>query len=427
MERIKFKTNFYLEKRKGKNGQFIESNMPILMTFSFEGKRLQYYTGYRIDLKAWDTAKQEVKRNNVNTDGISSVEINSELTKLKSLTESIYRKSYANDETLSVEDLRNELKNQLKKKPSKTGFFEYYDQFMETEGKANDWTAGTYTKFRVIRKQLLRFQEVTRQKVEFDRMNESFFMKWLDFQRDKLGHRNTTLSKNLRILKWFLKWTVRKRFNKNPYFEDFKPKFKGITRSSKIVYLDWQELMSLYNMEISKNYLEQVRDVFCFCCFTGLRYSDVKNLKRSDIKENTIEFITVKTDEYLPIDLNDYSRAILEKYKDIPFKNDKCLPVISNQKMNEYLKELGKVAGIDEPVTVVYFKGAERIEETFKKYELLSTHVGRKTFVTNAFFFNIPAEVIMAWTGHKDHKTMENYYKIVAGQKQREMKKFNQE
>ena len=84
-----------------------------------------------------------------------------------------------------------------------------------------------------------------------------------------------------------------------------------------------------------------------FCCYTGLRYSDVAKLRRSDFKENHIEVTTVKTADSLIIELNRHSRAILEKYNDVAFEGDKVLPVISNQKMNDYIKELGKLAGID--------------------------------------------------------------------------------
>ena len=81
--------------------------------------------------------------------------------------------------------------------------------------------------------------------------------------------------------------------------------------------------------------LERVRDVFLFQCFTGLGYSDVFNLRRSDIKGDYMEVTTVKTSDSLIIELNDHSRAILEKYKDVEFENDKALPVITNQKMND--------------------------------------------------------------------------------------------
>lgn len=106
-------------------------------------------------------------------------------------------------------------------------------------------------------------------------------------------------------------------------------------------------------MAIPKKYLEQVRDVLCFTCFTGLRYSDVYNLKKSDAKDDYIEITTIKTKDSLLIDLNTYSRAILEKYNDIPYPNGKALPVISNQKFNEYLKELGGFAEINDPETVI--------------------------------------------------------------------------
>lgn len=100
----------------------------------------------------------------------------------------------------------------------------------------------------------------------------------------------------------------------------------------------------------TKQALERVRDVFFFQCFTGLSYSDVFNLRRSDIKGDHIEVTTVKTSDSLIIELNDHSKAILEKYKDVEFENDKALPVITNQKMNDYLKELAELAEINELV-----------------------------------------------------------------------------
>ena len=102
---------------------------------------------------------------------------------------------------------------------------------------------------------------------------------------------------------------------------------------------------------------------------------------------------TVKTSDSLIIELNDHSKAILEKYKDVEFENDKALPVITNQKMNDYLKELAELAEINELVWQIYYKGNERIDEVTPKYALLGTHAGRRTFICNALALGIPPQV----------------------------------
>jgi integrase len=166
--------------------------------------------------------------------------------------------------------------------------------------------------------------------------------------------------------------------------------------------------------------------VFCFTCFTSLRYSDVAKLSRSDVKGTFISIVTQKTTDGLKIELNKYSKAILDKYKDIPFQNNKALPVISNVRMNIYLKELGQLAGLNDPQRIVYFKGNQRLEEVYPKYELLTTHCGRRTFIINALYLGIPAEVVMKWTGHSDFKAMKPYVKIVDELKEQQMNKFNE-
>lgn len=87
--------------------------------------------------------------------------------------------------------------------------------------------------------------------------------------------------------------------------------------------------------------LAKTRDLFCFCAFTSLRYSDMASLKRIDVDGDKIYITTQKTNDRLLIDLSKNAKAILEKYKDEQFQFGLALPVISNQKMNHYLKDLG--------------------------------------------------------------------------------------
>ena len=424
---IKCKVNFYPEKRKDNSGKLKSENVPIFMFFSFSGKRMVYYTGYRIDLDKWDSENQKVKRNCFNGDGISATIINSHLDQLRMTVTDIYTEQKAVKKTPSIQYVRDELRIRIGEEKKTSSFFDRFSSFIESESQANTWTEGTITKFWTNYNHLQDFETKKRFKIDFENIDDTFFNKYVAFQRDDLLHRNTTIAKNLKIFKWFMNWATRKGYNKNLAYKDYNPELKGTIRSQKIIFLTWEELMHLYKLEVKKHYLAQVRDVFCFCCFTGLRYSDVNNLKHSNIKGDTIEITTIKTEDPLIIDLNQYSKAILEKYKDAQYEEDRCLPVISNQKFNVYLKELGQEAKFNEPETIVYYKGNERKEETLQKWQLLSTHVGRKTFVSNAIYFNIPAEVIMSWTGHKDHKILENYYKITGKQKQREMNKFNKQ
>ena len=93
--------------------------------------------------------------------------------------------------------------------------------------------------------------------------------------------------------------------------------------------------------------------------------------------------------------------------------------------MNEHLKTMGEVVGLDEPQRIVYFKGSQRYEEVYPKYALLTTHCGRRTFIVNALRLGVPSEVIMKWTGHSDYKAMKPYIKIVDKLKVSEMDKFN--
>ena len=156
-----------------------------------------------------------------------------------------------------------------------------------------------------------------------------------------------------------------------------------------------------------------------------MRYSDVARLKKENITEDSINIVTQKTSDRLKIELNKYSKSILDKYSDRFFKNNLALPIKSNQKMNEYLKKVGMLAGLDAMLTIVRFHGAERIETTHRKYELISTHCGRRTFVVNALYLGIPSEVIMKWTGHSDYRAMKPYVAIIDDLKRQEMDKFN--
>jgi integrase len=117
----------------------------------------------------------------------------------------------------------------------------------------------------------------------------------------------------------------------------------------------------------------------------------------------------------------------MSKYEEVHFKGNVVFPVIANQNMNSSLHLLFKLAGFNDPIKIVYYQGNERKEELIPKYELISTHAGRRTFICMALSKGIPPSVVMKWTGHSDYKAMKPYIDIADDVKEEYMKKFDDE
>ena len=425
---IKRNIIFTLESRK-KDGVLIVENVPIRMRVNFASKRIEFTTGYRIDAAKWDTDKQRVRNGCTNRLKQSASEINASLLGYYTEVQEIFKK-FEVEEIMPTPEQIKEAFNALHKpieevkqrKLTPNAFYKAFDEFVRDCGRQNDWTDSTYEKFAAVKNHLMNF----RTELTFDFFDEKGLNDYVTYLRDVKEMRNSTIGKQLSFLKWFLRWAFKKGVHQNNAYDSYKPKLKSTQK--KIIFLTWEELNKLREFEIpaAKQALDRVRDVFLFQCFTGLRYSDVFNLRRSDIKGDHIEVTTVKTSDSLIIELNNHSKAILDKYKDVAFEDDKVLPVITNQKMNDYLKELAELVGIDEPVRQTYYRGNERIDEVTPKYALLGTHAGRRTFICNALALGIPPQVVMKWTGHSDYKAMKPYIDIADDIKANAMSKFNQ-
>lgn len=422
---IKRSLSFFLEKRKDAAGQLITSNVPIRMSITFVGKRVMFFAGYRVDASKWDAKKQRAKNNTTHGNGVTHSDINDKLDRLGSGINSFFKACEVKGVTPTFSDVKEEFSRLVNDKTKRVDtFYGAFDTFVKMVGKENSWSPETYEKFSILRNHLKSFDE----NLSFEAFTSDKILDYVAHLREKKGNRNTTIAKNLDFVKWFLKWASKSGHPVAASALDFRPKLKGTDGAiKKVIFLTIDELKALYalNFDSNKGYLERVRDVFVFCCFTGLRYSDVYNLKKADDRGDSIEFVTKKTSDLLRVQLNKYSRAILDKYRDLPLPGNKALPVITNQKMNDYLKELGQVAGFNTPETIVYFRGNERIEEVHPKYALLSTHCARKTFVTNLIYMGVSDHVIRQWTGHRDSKSFDVYHRMIDEIKGREMSKFD--
>lgn len=447
--RIKHKISFKLRAYGKKVTSF-----QIQMHVTFNCQRLVVSTGCQLSsLESWDNKTQLVCQGYIGPKGETDISINTELRRLRDEMETVFKYFEVNDVSPSVKQVLDKYMERLNgtkpkateqtlRKNTEPKFFEVFQLFVSECGDKNAWTKATFEKMTALKEDLTTFNK----NVGFSDLTESgltAFVKYLreekilktprkkkgdreDYdQEDIIGLKNSTIQKKLEYLSWFMNWATEQGYNTNMAYKKFRPALK--TTQRRVIYLDKKELAQLksFNIPQDKGYLENVRDVFLFCCFSGIRHSDVFNLKRSDIKDNHFEITTVKTADSISIELNSVTREILDKYKEFTFPEDKALPVISNQPMNRDLKELCRLAGINEQVRVTTYKGNQRKDEIKQKWELIGTHTGRRTFIVNCLSLGIAPNVVMKWTGHADYKSMKPYIDIVDAIKVSEMTKLD--
>ena len=429
---------FSLEKRKDKStGELLTKNLPIKLNYSFDGKRFEYFTGLKIDLDKWDDGLERDKNGNLlgkkrlhkgmaRRNTAESPKINKELNRLGSEFTNLYDTAIALKIPITLEYLRDGLKNSKNKglNSGDKNIFDVFDEFIELNKVS--LAENTIKKYTSTLNHLKKYCG-NRRNISFYDVSLTFIEKFKNFLITKCGENeqgvtHNTVVKYMSTFIGFLRWSKKRGYNKNFEFEKYENEAE---KEPAIIYLTWDELMHLYNLKIDNEYLAQVRDVFCFGCFTGQRYGDYKRLLHkhiiNDIWVNVPEKGHLSQALYIP--LNKYAKAIIKKYKGL--SDGPVLPVISNQKMNEYLKELGELAELFDYVTIYKFKGSERVEKTYMKYEVLKTHTMRKTFVTNALALGMQSDMVKEFTGHKNDKDFNRYKVVLAESKIKAMDLFN--
>ena len=430
-------TGFYLDKRTDKHG-----DCPIRVSARAAGGRLLTSIGYSIAPAKWDSASQQVKpgteKNPItNAKGIPAATINARIAAIKAA----FAQLEAMPGGATIEGFQAALdaltgkaekaaQAATKGRPAqlpKSIVITYFELFLREESARSQWAPATLAKMRSFQNSLEEYNSA----LTFADFNESGIDGYINHLR-KQGHEETSIQKRYSNLKWFLAWAIRKGYCSETAIQTYRPKFKVLAKP--VIFLTRPELLKLYNYQIPANQtkvtlkdsagreyektieeaggLAKARDLFCFCAFTSLRYSDMAALKRTDITGDSIIITTQKTNDRLEIPLNKYSRAILEKYAGLNDPRGLALPVITNQKMNDYLKDLCELCDFREAVSKVYYKGGQRIEETREKWELVGTHAARRTFICYALTKGIPPQIVMKWTGHSDYKAMKPYIDI---------------
>jgi site-specific recombinase XerD len=361
------------------------------------GDTLALNTGERIQPELWDKEAQRANlrktKDKILKGSLKSINqyLNSYENKVYDIVRSIRIKEFNAGFGLVTDELRKHFNRR------DTSFFSVYDEFLKS--KRLTVNRSSMQKYERLRSLLFEYEKNSREKLRFDNISPLFFEKFYSFLIDKKKLLNNSAHKTIQFFKSFLIWSNTNNFTDNTSYKTFKSK----SEQNEVIYLTEQELMALYNMKLDSDRLGRV----------------IENLSRDDIKGSTWNLRTQKTKDIIQIPLSGFALSILAKYGDW----EKPLPVISNQKMNMYLKELCKKAKINDTVKIVQYRGKERIEKTFKKYEIIGSHTARRTFISLSLQKGMKPDVIMAITGHKTYRMMQKYLKIADETKRDEMDK----
>jgi integrase len=324
----------------------------------------------------------------------------------------IDRVAYNADMVVSM--LRESSKPVLKKSELKYEVIEFINKYISDHEATR--VKGSLSVYKSLINHLKSFVDFTGYNLQFSSVDVALFQAFQNYLITDTNLMNITISKQLSTFKTLLNYARTMGISVSDKYRDFRIKREEL----EVIALNDEEFERLFDFDFSnmKKY-ERVRDVFCFSCVSGLRYSDLLQLKQEHITENEVNLRVQKTKQLLNIPLNKYSKSILSRYKG----ELKPLPVISNQKMNKYIKEICQLAEINTPIEIVRYKGAVKIPTTYPKYELMSVHVGRKTFATLSLLKGMNYEVAMSITGHKDYKSFSRYVRVAQKEKQIAMSK----
>jgi len=243
---------------------------------------------------------------------------------------------------------------------------------------------------------------------DFIDINKDFYNDFLSFLTNRktketpAGMTKNTIGTKIKILKTFLNAATPKYLSSDQYRD-----YKKLTEESQNIYLTPEELQGFYELDLTdKPALERTRDLFLVGCWTGLRYSDWGKVKPENIDGEFLTIYQEKTGQKVVIPIHPTVRIVLNKY-------DGNLPrTISNQKFNEYLKEIARLADLKEAFTKQTTRAGKKRTVIKPKWQMVTTHTARRSFATNAYDMGIPSITIMAITGHRTETSFLKYIKM---------------
>ena len=377
----------------------------IYLFYNFNQQRLKVSTKLSIPPAQWLVKSQRAvatKKYPQNAD------LNLRLDQYQAGVNQAFLRLQTHGEPITPETLKAELEIELGAERLSTKPVMLAD-FAErlTAELAGSRAANTLQVYRSSIQHLRDFEKYSRRRYDFTAINLEFYNKFTDYLSTKKGHAPNTVGKIIKTLKSFLTEAVERKLHTNL---DYKSKrFKVEKEETEAIYLTVPELTTLTHLDLpAGSSLANVRDIFIFGAFTGLRFSDLVQLSKVAVSgkpgQKVLKVRTQKTDKVVVIPLHPLAELILARNEGHPPK------AYSNPATNRLLKQLAVKAGFTAPVEVSTAAG----KAVKQKWELVTTHTARRSFCTNAYLANIPLPAIMALSGHSKTQTFMSYIRITA-------------
>lgn len=403
-----FKTKFFIRVSKKHD----EVNLRIRVT---NGRKFDLWalTGYQINPDFWNNDKGMIRQR---AEFKNSKQFERKLTELSDFIKDEYYNisdDKANNDWLNtvIDKFHNPQKYITTKQMT---FFEYLEYFVNNSDKrltGNGKPIGKSIRqeYRTSQKYLTEFAEYQNNVFDFADIDLEFYNDFVNFMRTEKKINTNTIGRRIRTLKTILNQATED--GQNNCFKYKSKRFKAYSEESENTYLNKQELMQLYEYDLTdKPYLDRVRDLFIVACYTGLRFSDLHKLKPENITDDILYLKQTKTGDKIEVPIHSIVWEIINKY------NGTLPSMISNQKFNDYIKIASRLAGIDAKFTKTITENGLSFDKTYCKYEVISSHTARRSFCTNAYYDRIPTSIIRKISGHKTESAFLTYIKADVGE-----------
>lgn len=373
---------------KGKTNK--QGKCPLKCRLTYKGERKPFAIGFFINPECWNNKIQEAVPTNEENNFL-----NTQLSLIKTKINQAFLFLQVNNPDFDINDLYNQyLGKSLQKN---VGLIEVYDEYLKRIHKliGKELKLVTYNKYKESKVHLVDFiyWKMKTKDIKLNALKANFIVDYEYFLKTEKNFQTGTIYKAIQRFRKVVRYAVGNDYlGKDPFML-----YKSLRPKKELVYLTKEELKALEDYDFRQSRLEQVKDMFVFCCYTGLAFNEMVRLEDIHIivgfdGNKWIKMTREKTNRDIAIPLLQISTTIIEKYYNNI--NQYVFPSISNQKFNSYLKEIADVVGINKNLT---------------------HHIARKTFATTVLLYNdVPMEIVSELLGHsKMSITQEHYGKVV--------------